>query len=305
MQLIKKVFCFLLTNFYFGVCLACPPDDSSESESHVVNSKKVDQQEELADSLKENIQDDDLNVFICNIGQGNFVILRYNKKLVIIDAGNIIATPKSDKAKIMFEDYYPTHKEVFDEIFKGAELKVVIITHPDADHYNYLPDIFQLLKNKSLQKDFSKCSFFVSKNDEKNYKCLKSDELIGARIKNATIITQKNFKDANQNISNLLFNKEGSCISFLNPIEGKNLENNDLSLIVKVIYNGQSILFTGDATDKTLDAIWQKSKSSLNVNFLVAPHHGSSTEGSLLWPIYVNSLNPYNFAGAIFSAPLY
>ena len=90
----------------------------------------------------------------------------------------------------------------------------------------------------------------------------------------------------------------------MEPVENKNLENNDLSLIVKVIYNGQSILFTGDATDKTLDAVWQKSKSSLNVNFLVAPHHGSSTEGSLLWPIYVNSLNPYNFAGAIFSAPL-
>ena len=92
----------------------------------------------------------------------------------------------------------------------------------------------------------------------------------------------------------------------MSPIErGKGLGNNDLSLIIKVVFNkNQSILFTGDATGKTLEAVWQNDKEALNVRFLVAPHHGSSTEGSLLWPIYVNSLNPYNFAGVIYSAPL-
>ena len=105
----------------------------------------------------------------------------------------------------------------------------------------------------------------------------------------------------------------GSCprknsIRFLKPIEmkeGEKLGNNDLSLVVKVSFNGtQSILFTGDATGKTLDTIWQNNKNSLNTHFLIAPHHGAATDGSLLWPMYVNSLNPYNFAGVIFSAPL-
>ena len=88
-------------------------------------------------------------------------------------------------------------------------------------------------------------------------------------------------------------------------LKAENLGNNDLSLVVKVLFNNnQSVLFTGDATGKTLDSIWQNDKSSLNTHFLIAPHHGAATDGSLLWPIYVNSLNPYNFAGVIFSAPL-
>lgn len=308
MQFIKKAISFFGFSLYLCICWAYPFGNvSSESGSQPLNPKIIDQQEGLIDKLKE-INDNDLNVFVFNVGQGNFVILRYNENLIIIDAGNI-AAGRTDKAQTDFESYYNGHKEVWNAIINGAQLKAVIISHPDADHYNYIPGFVKLLKAKKLQEDFNACCFFVSKNDETNYNCLKSNKTIKNNITNAVVITTANFVEQGEILNELLFGKsDKNRISFLNPIEmtkREKLENNDLSLVVKVLFNNnQSVLFTGDATGKTLDSIWQNDKLSLNTHFLIAPHHGAATDGSLLWPIYVNSLNPYNFAGVIFSAPL-
>lgn len=315
MQFIKKVIYFFWFSLCFCICWACPYDHSNDvssaSGSQNLDPKIIDQQEGLIDKLKEIRDNDDLNVFVFNVGQGNFVILRYNKNLVIIDAGNIAGI--ADNPQTDFESYYNDHEYVLNAIINEAQLKAVIITHPDADHYNYIPGFVDMLKNKNQQKDFNACCFFVSKNDKKNYNCLKEgenvDEAIKSNIKKAVVITTANFVEQSKILNELLFNEsDKNRILVLNPIEmkkGENLGNNDFSLVVKVSFNDtQSILFTGDATGKTLDSIWQSDKSSLNTHFLIAPHHGAATDGSLLWPMYINSLNPYNFAGAIFSAPL-
>lgn len=310
MQFIKKAISFFSFSLYLYICWACPYDHSNDvssaSGSQNLDPKIIDQQEGLIDKLKE-IKDNDLNVFVFNVGQGNFVILRYYKNLVIIDAGNIAG--RADNPQTDFESYYNDHKDVLDAIINGAQLKAVIITHPDADHYNYIPGFVDMLKNKNQQKDFNACCFFVSKNNDENYKYLKIKETTKDNITKAVVITTANFVEQGEILNKLLFEEsDKNKISFLNPIEmkkGENLGNNDFSLVVKVSFNDtQSILFTGDATGKTLDSIWQSDKSSLNTHFLIAPHHGAATDGSLLWPMYINSLNPYNFAGAIFSAPL-
>lgn len=40
------------------------------------------------------------------------------------------------------------------------------------------------------------------------------------------------------------------------------------------------------------------------MNFLIAPHHGSGSEGSPLWLNYINFKNYFNFLGVIFSVPI-
>ena len=169
---------------------------------------------------------------------------------MVIDAGTI-AKPNTDVPRNSFMDYYLDHSDVLGGIIKEAKLKAVIITHPDADHYNYIPGFIDLLKGSGTQDNFSECVFFVAKNVPNNYSCLKSNELIKGNIENAIVITKENFENESLKLKKLLFNEEkNNNISFLSPIErGKGLGNNDLSLIIKVVFNkNQSILFTGDAT---------------------------------------------------------
>lgn len=76
MQFIKKAISFFGFSLYLCICWACPFGNvSSESGSQPLNPDIIDQQEGLIDKLKE-INDNDLNVFVLNVGQGNFVIKR-------------------------------------------------------------------------------------------------------------------------------------------------------------------------------------------------------------------------------------
>ena len=209
MRLIRKIIRFFILNFYFNICWGSQlASDFSASGSQEVNPEIVDPQEELSKNIIKGIEvSKDLNIFVLNVGQGNFVILRYNGNLVVIDAGTI-AKPNTDVPRNSFMDYYLDHSDVLGGIIKEAKLKAVIITHPDADHYNYIPGFIDLLKGSGTQDNFSECVFFVAKNVPNNYSCLKSNELIKGNIENAIVITKENFENESLKLKKLLFNEE-------------------------------------------------------------------------------------------------
>ncbi|MDR1366333.1 MAG: hypothetical protein LBJ13_00250 [Puniceicoccales bacterium] len=79
----------------------------------------------------------------------------------------------------------------------------------------------------------------------------------------------------------------GAGIEFLMPSERYHIVNkNDASLVTKLTYQGKSILFTGDAPGKLLDATahnFDFEQPELLPNILICPHHGSMSEGSYRW----------------------
>ncbi|WP_332696789.1 ComEC/Rec2 family competence protein [Halalkalibacter lacteus] len=64
---------------------------------------------------------------------------------------------------------------------------------------------------------------------------------------------------------------------------------NNLSLVLKVTYQDNTFLFTGDLYKKQEKALVEAKKELLNVDLLDAPHHGDATSSSKQ---FINAVNP-------------
>ena len=201
--------------------------------------------------------------------------------------------------------------KMFNEIFENSTIKAVVVTHPDKDHYNCLEYLFNKIAPAK------ECIFVVGRNNEADYELLdkKSKKVIYA------VEDDQRCNEANGDLTTALFGSADSVgtVEIIKPVQViKASDTNSHSLILKVTYDNQSILFTGDATKNTFKTIYgdakaddetQKNLSIKNrlalksINFLIAPHHGASTDESNLWLMHVNKKNPYNFVGVIFCAP--
>lgn len=195
----------------------------------------------------------------------------------------------------------------------GAEIKAIIITHTDDDHYNYLGEGW--LKE------------FLPKG---------TPIYVGGSFENAKGIIEKLGVDSSQLYSRVLgkpwYNSPTTSLTNENIEEKLNTlipecvfnflcsprelihsdETNPQSLVFLLTYGGRSILFTGDATGETLDCclygetplseiVGKNRKMLKRVNILVVPHHGSETDGSFRWTYYVLKHSRGNFLGAIIS----
>lgn len=298
----KKIFFFIVQIFLCNAFQACPPKGNRNSTDSITIEDFLNTvpQSSLVNAFDtfENKLNEDFNVFVLNVGQGNFIVLKYKKNIAIVDAGvayNIMP----------FQNFWNKHSKILSKIFDNTSIKAVVITHPDKDHYNYIPELLTQYK-----KEDEDVTFFLSRNSESDYQSPK----ISFGPDNVYVVNSSNDKICSNELLTLLFGIEiakNASISFLVPLTKiENSVNNDISLILKITYHNQSILFTGDATGKTFEAIVGDSKNNENreilsgTNVLVAPHHGSISDGSLLWLMHITSKNPYNFAGAIFCAPL-
>jgi len=257
------------------------------------------------ETIEEGIDADVLHCFVFNIGQGNFVVLKFNKNIAIIDCG------LKDVTQEKWNAFYEKNENVFNEIFENSTIKAVVVTHPDKDHYNCLEYLFNKIAPAK------ECIFVVGRNNEADYELLdkKSKKVIYA------VEDDQRYNEANGDLTTALFGSADSVgtVEIIEPVYNITTKDiNSHSLILKVTYDKQSILFTGDATKNTFKAIYgdakaddetQKNLSIKNrlalksINFLIAPHHGASTDESNLWLMHVNKKNPYNFVGVIFCAP--
>lgn len=122
--------------------------DSDSSSFDLTNSPEDTSAKESAFSKlisKQTFDDNSLYMFVVNVGQGNFILLRKGENAILVDAGS----NSKEKVSIYIESY-------FESCMKGAMINAVIITHLDKDHYNYLKENY--VKNK-LDK---KAPFFIT-----------------------------------------------------------------------------------------------------------------------------------------------
>jgi competence protein ComEC len=180
-----------------------------------------------------------LHLIACDVGQGDAVLITYGNLDILIDGG-----PNNRVV-----DCLGKHLAFWDR-----EIEVVILTHPDSDHYAGLIEVFKRYKvDKFLTNGLSSSS--------QSYKVLES-EVGGGGIK--TYIGKVGTR----------VRYEKMYLDIVSPQEARNeAESNDNSLVMLLNYSRFEAILTGDAPKEILNAI------SVNQppDYIKLSHHGSKT----------------------------
>jgi len=194
---------------------------------------------------------DRLKVIFFDIGQGDTILIKTpQNKNILIDGG-------PDKGIIYkIDQYLPIN---------NRQIDLMILTHPDPDHFTGLAEVLSRLKVKKIitngAQDNSPAYLLFEK-------LIKEKELTPLVIK----------KPLKIDLGEDLF------LDFFWPqedLENKVLgDNNYFSLVFKMVFKKTSFLFTGDADEKAEEEIISL-EENLKVDVLKVAHHGSKYSSSL------------------------
>jgi len=206
-------------------------------------------------------QKNNLEIVFLDVGQGDAILVKTPKdKNILIDGGpdrNIIYKLSS---------YIPQNKRTID---------LMILTHPDIDHLTGLNEVFERYEVKNIIYNG------VEDDDPvyEEWQSLKENKKIPFLI----------IKERERlNIENNLY------FDFFWPKEdltGKDFDNDNFySLMMKMNFGSNSVLFTGD-TEKEVEDILIKDNVNLKSDILKVSHHGSKNATTLdflekIKPIY-------------------
>lgn len=250
-----------------------------------------------------------IQVFFINVNQGNFICVKNcrTNKLVIIDAGS---------SNLSFEGLYIENSKSLEYIFKDCTISAIIITHLDEDHYNYLKDEFfkQFLDDYEIKIPNLIMVCGMSNPNQRalldkvkielktKYSVIpKPRTCIIQPIDDTTTVTDIGITAIEKQINDAF--EYPNAFKFCLPTKGiaGKLTKNTCSLVVRLSCEGGNILFTGDATGATWDALKGDPNMEIfrSVNFLVIPHHGAETARSNLWLPHIATSAENNFVGAV------
>ena len=211
-----------------------------------------------------------LRINYFDVGQGNSALIRFpgGQRMLIdgggfssdtFDVGRMVIAPSLLSLKIRRIDY-------------------LVLSHPQSDHMNGL----RYIASKFNPKEF----WF-------------NGDLVGTPsfIELMEIINSNKIKIVSPRDLSKGYVISGVEVNILHPIHerqhtGTTNENNNLnnnSLVIKLTYEGKSLLFPGDLEISGEKQIVAKAGSVLKSNILLVPHHGSRTSCS---KIFLKTVKP-------------
>jgi competence protein ComEC len=231
------------------------------------------------------------SVTFLDVGHGSSILLQLpNNKNILIDCGGA----ESERFNIGERIVGP-----FLWNKKISNLEAVVITHPHADHYNGLPFILARFRPKILWIN-------DSLGKDKEYKELidLADQMgIETRI---AVADDMLFQAGH---TRLLCISSGLGSAYPDNLkQGKPVNPNDLSLVLRLETNGKKFLFPADISARMAESLVEE-KKELKADVLMAPHHGSPSSMSqnfigTVAPEYIaisaGRNNPYNFPARSF-----
>lgn len=186
---------------------------------------------------------DELNVYFFDVGQGDCTVITQGDHAMLIDAGD------NDKG---------TAVQAYLNYLGIETLDYVILTHPDADHIGGADVVlYKFDCEMVLMPD--------KKADTRTY-----DDVIQA-------MKSKNYSATHPEVGDT-YAFGDAVFTVLGPVQEYS-DNNNNSIVIRMVHGNNSFLFTGDAeTDAEADIL----NDGLNVraDVLKAGHHGSSTSTS-------------------------
>jgi len=202
-----------------------------------------------------------LRVTYLDVGQGNSALIQFpgNERMLIdgggfargtFDVGRMVVAPFLFHSKILDIDY-------------------LVLTHPQVDHMNGL---------RFIASHFHPKEFWYSGYGVKNQSFSELMEVIEAKkIKKRLPADLRGGRQIS-----------GVKIEVLHPLPGENREQlletsaglNDKSLVLKLSYGGESLLFPGDLERPGEEVVTSRAGALLKSDVLLVPHHGSKTSCS-------------------------
>ncbi|MBY0281978.1 MAG: hypothetical protein K2W94_07470 [Alphaproteobacteria bacterium] len=179
--------------------------------------------------------------------------------------------------------------KIIEEIreFLGMTIQAVIITHPDEDHYNLIPEV---TAGKTVEKVI--ISGKIREYSETSKPALQTfRDWIGHYAAENKIILAEGFyfsESPDHPIEHAIsFHSSAHGELFpeikilaMNATTRGAVDSNAGSIVLKITYNGKSILLPGDATKVTWDAIKGTNPDNLKSDYFLISHHGAITHGS-------------------------
>lgn len=202
-----------------------------------------------------------LEIHFIDVGQGDSTLLVCpNGNKILIDAGS--------SAHGSMDDVRAYLLEVLD---RGERtLTGLVVTHPDIDHYNYLPDI---LRGVTIQH-------ILRTGDDEDFNEKFVSWLHAIPIGRQQILYEKDYDKKDKPNSKLVCgDAKIHILAAAIPTTRRGATNfikNSLSTVLMVRYGTFKVILTGDATFDTEDAILKRYPSDwLQSDVLKIGHHGS------------------------------
>jgi competence protein ComEC len=210
-----------------------------------------------------------MQIIACDVGQGDAILVTLGSRQMLIDGG------PNNKVVDCLSKYMP---------FWDREVEMVILTHPQADHYTGLIDVFSRYK-----VDLFLANALDASSQE--YRVLK--EQVGgsdARVINPTTGTvirlglihldilnpSKEFIAQNSSVENSVSQSTSDKNAGVLGAYTSKLDPNEFSVVVLLNYKDTSALFTGDIAPDKSDLVAQELENmQITVDYLKVPHHGS------------------------------
>lgn len=189
----------------------------------------------------------DFSVHFVDVGQGDCILIESGDKNMLIDAG------ENGSEEAVFE--YLKQQKI-------KEFDFIVATHPHSDHIGGLYEVISEYPVKNvIMPRLSKENTPTTVTYEKMLKAVKES---GARVIAA--------------VPGNVYSLGEAEFQILAPFEqDENLNN--MSVCIKLTYQGKSFLFTGDA-EKAVEKQMMNSEYDLSADVFKLAHHGSSTSNS-------------------------
>jgi competence protein ComEC len=216
---------------------------------------------ELAARLKK-----DMTVTFIDVGQGNATLLEFPGGVrVLVDGGGSSRSSRTVGASVLAPFLW--HKGI-------SRVHHLIVTHPDADHYNGLPFILD---------HFSPDSLWVSHlaADQQFTRFIEQARTGGLRV--SIPVEDEHLEPVGGGLR---------CVCNLAASQGKAIpgkdNRNEHGLIVRAVFGGFSVLFPGDI-GKGSERLLIRDNREMASTVLLAAHHGSRTSNS---GVFFNTVAP-------------
>ncbi len=205
-------------------------------------------------------QGDSLKIVFCDVGQGDAILIQIPQNYdILIDGG-----PDNSVLSCLGENMP----------FYDRKIESIILTHPDADHSTGLVEILKRYEIgevwlTGMDHDIAGYTEFLS--------LIKENDITRRVAKAGEIV----FQDEKVKLK-ILYPKE--------DLEGKKVSNsNNTSVVVKLVYQSFSVIFTGDLEEnKQKDIIGQPS-IEISADIFKVSHHGSANG---LLTEFLSQVNP-------------
>lgn len=204
-----------------------------------------------------------LRVWLLDVGQGECIIARWRGRTIIVDGGS------SDRERVGRSSIVP-----FLQMAGVRRVDALFVSHPDADHFNALPDVVREIPVARL--------YLSPRTLASSGPAARDDEwgrfLSLCRARNTEIRPI----EAPQVLA--FAPEDGSSASALPvrvlwPASGApraESNHNANSLVLKIERGASSVLLTGDADASVEEALCHEAQAA-NITVLKAGHHGSKT----------------------------